>query len=541
VAAWRPGWLACGLGLLTVWRLSLLPVTGLTPGESLAAWMAARPWSALFLEHGPLVNWTGRLGMMLAGGGDLGLRLAAPVLALLTSLLAWDLARRWYDRVVAGWVVALLNLTPVLNLAAVTLTNATLIFPLVTGLVWFLDRALAATPGPPDPLSGSWGGEVTPAGEKRWRLWLGGGALMLTGLGLVAPSLLVAMAGAAVLNFRPLRHRWLVLRWEAWLGILLVLTVLLLCRPWETADWRPRWGGLDGWMRWVILASPGLLVVMLWALAGVLRRTQISAGDMAVAGLVLPLVIIDFFWFSRAPWPGSGAAVWMVFGLMPAARAVVATQVTSAEDRVHWRTSLVVLAGLQSILLVNSDFARAAGMRWSFETRLAAGQGNWRSFFRRDPAGAQRGWTSAGRFLGDVLAERQFTGAVGAPDRRMFVIATDWRLAVSLERALAPEAECFRPSPSHPRVHALQDPADWSHPLAWLPRYDGRESGAASAYAGRDALVVTDDPGRLSPPPGIRVAFARWELIAVTQIWHAGQFVRELKIFACHNYRPPQL
>jgi large subunit ribosomal protein L22 len=56
-----------------------------------------------------------------------------------------------------------------------------------------------------------------------------------------------------------------------------------------------------------------------------------------------------------------------------------------------------------------------------------------------------------------------------------------------------------------------------------------------------DALYITDDPIRQSPPPELRASFARTELLTVAHVIHAGEKVRELKIFACYTYRPPQL
>ncbi len=522
--------LLASLGLMTLWRLALLPTLGLSPEEAFTAMRAALPFSADFSLHGPLPVWLARLGMMIGGHEAFGLRLFAPLLALGTSVLAWQLARAYYDQAVAGWTVVILNLLPAFNLAAASWTPAGLLFFLLTALPWCLRRAFNE--------------------PRRWHWsWAATGGC-LAGVLLTAPGLAIVLPVCAALLYRPRAHRFL-LRHPAFWTLVVAPAVVVFCLwlgwqaghewpLWDNGRWRPDLWLIPGWFRWLVLVSPLLFVVMLWAVRAIWQRPSaaLSAHSLLI-GYALPLAVADFFWFTRAPWPDAGCPAWMVFAAMITGWQFITSPLLQTEDRVSWRTITLVLAALQSVFLLNSDYLRTSiGLPWRFEQRLDREGSLYLHLFTRDPSGALRGWRQSGRLLGDVLIDTQLKPPT---EGRYFVIAADWRLAAALNQALPADAPCHWPAPDHPRVHTLLDPGDWSHPFTRLPRYDARADDGSSPYEGRDALFVSDDPTRRSPPPVLRAAFARTELLSVAQVVHAGHVVRELKIFACYDYRPPQL
>jgi hypothetical protein len=519
--------LLVALGLMTVWRLALLPTLELSPEEAFTSMQARLPWSADFSLHGPLLAWLARLGMTLGGPNELGLRLLAPFLALGTSLMAWKLARTLYDRTIASWTVVILNLLPAFNLAAVSWTPAIILFFVLTALPLLLRQALSQ--------------------NARWHwTWAATGGCLAAVL-LTSPGVAAALLLSTAMLYRPKTHRALLHDRGFWTLLAFTLVALLLWLQWqiphhwpawENGVWQPALWLIPNWFRWIILASPLLFVIILWSIRALWLRPTVSTAQSLFIGYALPLAVFDFFWCSTPPWPDVGCAAWLVFAAMLAGQQFVISPLLQTEDRISWRTITLILAALQSVFLLNSDFIRAVGLPWAFESRLDRPGSLYTHLFTRDPSGAQRGWRQTGRLVADMLVDTQLKSPA---EGRYFVIASHWRLAAALNHALPSNAPCLWPSPAHPRVYPLLDPSDWSHPFAHLPRYDARLADGQSAFQGKDALFVTDDPRRTSPPPAMRAAFARTELLTVAQVVHAGQPVREIKIFACYGYRPPQL
>ena len=422
--------------------------------------------------------------------------------------------------------MVILNLLPGFNLAAVSWTPAIVVLSGLTALPLAMQLASSS----PRPVA----------------RWLPAG-FCLAALFWTAPALAPVLAVCALLLWRPRLHQPLLRNPGCWLAALLALLPLAAWTQWqalhhwplwEHAWWRPDLLIIPSWFRWLVFASPLLFVVMLWAVRSFWKSPSATPFHSAVIAYALPLAMVDFFWQAKAPWPDTGWPLWMVFGAMLAAHQFVVSPLLQTEDRISWRTITLVLAGVQSVFLVNTDFVRAAGLPWAFESRLDRQSSPALHLLSRDPSGPQRGWPQAGRLLGDMLIDTQLKSP---QEGRYFVIASNWRLAAALNRHLPADAPCHWPSPLHPRVHCIQDVADWSHPFSRLPRYDARQPDGSSLFAGKDALFVSDDPARTSPPPGIRNAFARVELLSVAQVFHVGEPVRELKIFACYGYQPPQL
>jgi hypothetical protein len=119
-------------------------------------------------------------------------------------------------------------------------------------------------------------------------------------------------------------------------------------------------------------------------------------------------------------------------------------------------------------------------------------------FFTADPSKAMRGWRESAKLVSAAL-ERV------SPDGSWFVMASDWRLAVALDHYLGPNEP----------VKSVEDDL--------------------SRFKGRSAIFVTDDPAAIAPPEALLTRFERFEVLSVARVMHAGNEVRWLKIFACHD------
>ena len=486
----RQRFLFAALGLLTLWRWALLPTLELAPDEALAVFCGQHGQWGSFFEIGPLVPLVVRLGMLIGGAGEFGVRFFAPLLALVASLLIWRLARDLFDEQIAGWAVVIVNVLPAFNLAAVTLTPGTLACVLVPAAALCVCRALLK------------------ADAKR-RAWWAAGACV-AGTALAQPPALATMAAVmCVLGLcKQLRHH---LNSTGFRGILAAWSAVVLgWLIWQGGHgwpaftawhWLPEWRLLPNLLRWIVLASPLLLV--LFALA---VRTGFSSGMLQThrilpMAMLLPLAGIDFFYGPHEIWPDTGGVVWMLFAAVLLAHRSTVARTGVIEQKISLRTITIVLAALQSAFLLQTDLPRTLGLTWRF-SRSAGGVSDFAHAFSGDPSKTMRGWRESARVVSAVLEQ-----AGGA--EAWFVLAGDWALAVELDHYLG-------------QGLTVQSPAS-----------------DLSEFAGRSALFVTEDRGGGGLPDALKKRFQRTELLSVARVMHAGNEVRWLKIFACHDYRAP--
>ena len=69
------------------------------------------------------------------------------------------------------------------------------------------------------------------------------------------------------------------------------------------------------------------------------------------------------------------------------------------------------------------------------------------------------------------------------------------------------------------------------------PTIPALSSSPAAKYRPSHSRNACSAPKSTSP----RSAFTRTELLTTAHVVHAGQPVRQIKIFACYGYQPPQL
>lgn len=479
----RQRFLFAALGLLTLWRWALLPTLELSPDEALAVFRVKHGGMAGFHEVGPLVPLLAKLGMGIGGGNEFGVRFFAPLLALAASLAVWRLMRGMFDAQIAGWAVVIVNVLPSFNIAAVTLTASTLEFALVPLCALCLRVALAH------------------ARPLHWAWWAAGACVF--GVVMAQPPALGMMAAVVMVFALPerLRHH---LRSEGFLVIACFWSVGVLGWLWNGPHWDwPEWRLVPNLLRWSVLASPLLLVLFVLAARMAFDRATLMSQRSLPLAMLLPLAALDFFFGPNHRWPDMGGVAWMVFAAMLLAHRGTVLGGVTIEDRVSLRTIALVLAALQSAFLLQSDLPRTLGLRWPF-SRQAGETSDFTHFFTADPSRSMRGWRESAKLVSAALKQANQDGT-------WFVLASDWRLAAGLDHYLG----------QNEPVKSLAD--DWSR------------------FKGRGAIFVTDDPAAVAPPGAVKARFGRIEVLSVARVMHAGNEVRWVKIFACHDYRPPDL
>jgi 4-amino-4-deoxy-L-arabinose transferase-like glycosyltransferase len=511
----RHRYLIPALALLTVWRIALLPTQELAPIEALASFFAQHP-QAWHLEMGPLTPWLIACSEWMLGHTELGVRIWAPILAFVSSVCLWRLARGAFDPTVASWAVVFLQVLPAFNVAAITMTPSLVSSTALLGFLLAFRIALHRVQN----WHGAW--------------WCSAASLLLAELADWRAAL-AWVCGFVFLRFSPRRRHHL--RRPGWLLITAaaVLPLLLMTTwnaqhgwpHWYAGEAEPVWNGATNLLRWMLLVSPGLLSLTAWALS---KAGSAAADHRMLLCFALPFLLLDLAWGPQEQWPSMGWTCGWAWAFVWLAQRTLDHVGISTQRKILMRTSIVLLAALQSVALMRSDTLRNLGIPWSLGT-AAAKPNDYRHLFSADPAGRAIGWRNAASVLRSILE--------GLPSESPpFLLAERWELAVELDFALQTSAGIWQPA-GHPRVHAVQSPVP-SHPMSSHARYDAGLSSEQS-YTGRMALFISDHAEADAPPAEVRRVFERWEPLSIVRIVHGGHRVRTLKFFACHRYRPPDL
>jgi hypothetical protein len=508
------------LAVLTLARFALLPTLDLAPIEALTA-VAGEHEGWVWAEVGPLMTWLVKVSTFVFGDSEFGVRFWAPLLALITSLLVWRLALEMFDRQTAAWSVVVLNVLPVFNLTSVFFTTGSVSMMGYVLLAFLLRRALSHA-------------------EHRQGWWLGVAACM--GLLILtdgANGWVILSVGLGIAGARRERSSWLRLgaAWVvlAWLGLMLMWILWNQERGWPFARGEgalPERRVLPNLLRWVVCLSPllsGMLMSEMWNSARSMRNRAGSEAGMLV-GIALPLMVIDFGWGVWRPWPDTGMMVWSVFAVMLLCHRARQSVDVPMRSKVMVRTGIIVLAAFQSLIVLRTDWLRDLGVPWPFAQKTEPNR-IYRKFLTADPSGLQHGWKETAKLVSEVVGSSAGSGA------RWFLVARDWELAAELSFYVKPDLPVVRPTPDHPSVQVFQEGTAVG-PYEFWPRYDGM-AGESKAFTGAHALYITDDASEKAPPASWLRSFERWRVVSIARVMHGGHPVRTIKIFACHNYSPP--
>lgn len=519
-----PRHLLMGLLTLTALRWVVAGATELTPEEALV-WLGGQQASLGFFEHGPVASWLARAGTALVGPSALGVRLFSPVAILVASWLGWRLATSGFGDKAAGWFLTAMQLTPLVNLAAVRALPETYAFCFgLTGAWWLWQALHRASP---------WAWQWPAAG-------------LAFGLGvLAAPSGAALVVGMLVLLSLPRRWRG---RWRQpgpWLAL---LGVVAGAWPWigwmRGHDWLPLASAWFGWargasplafVRWMglamLAASPFLFAGMVWAGARAVGAASLSwrryregglSGDdpfdqkngrvfllsLAAPGAVWALAeaLLGRDGLGQAAFAGCAA-------LMLLAAAWVETSLLPATHRLAQNASLLV-AAVYSLLALHSDLARHLGLPWRY---------------RLDPGVSAVGWRES---AAQTAAAWRTLKSGSGPSRPAFLLADTPELAAVLAFYLPPDLALPAATTTSLRCHLPARLAVESDFSFW-PGYS-EEPG----WQGSDALLVSES----ADPPALALLshqFRQLESLGRIEIRRGGWPVRTLSFFACRSWRGP--
>jgi 4-amino-4-deoxy-L-arabinose transferase-like glycosyltransferase len=519
-----PRQLMIGLLVLTVLRWVVAGATELTPREALD-WLGGRQSALGFFDHGPVAAWMVRVGTLVGGDTALGVRFLAPLAILAASVLAWRLAASAFGEKAAGWFLTALQLTPLVNVAAVRAWPETYAFLCAMAAAWWLWQA------------------VHRASSWAWQ-WPAAGVAL--GLGVLsAPSGSVMVAGVLVLLSVPRRWRGRWRRPGPWLALACAAGAAWPWIEWLRGhEWLParqawfHWGrSFDLWalVRWLglllLAASPFLAAGMAWAGAQAVasafrswrryREGGLSGDDpldqkngrVFLVSLAAPGVVWSVV-EAVAGQPGLGVLAFSgCAALMLLAAAWVESSLLPATHRLAQNATLLVAAAY-SLLGLHGDLARHLGLRWRYAL---------------DPGRTAIGWRETAAQTAAALRALG-TGSEGA--RPVFLVAESPELAAILAfylpRDLVPPPATVTRLRCHvPATLAVEN--DFS----FWPGY-ADEPG----WKGGDALFVAESAKPVALD-ALAHQFRQIDDFGRIEIRRGHWPVRPLSFFACRSWSGP--
>lgn len=349
----RQRFLLPALVVLTVARLLLLPQTALSEAEQWVLQDAQE--DRLWHEGlGPLLPWLVKVSTLAFGDGTFGVRFFAPLLMLGAGWLLWMLVRGLFDKTAASWAVLVFQITPVVNLAAVTMTHTTLGIALSVGVMAAVRVALHRD----YRFHLHW-----------WVLALAFAVVFLTDWRLSMLSV-AGMASILVTS----RGRRALMKWP----VLPVLAVSLVM----TLGWFFWWNGENGWAAfqkapvstpstwWQKIVSvpaaysPLLLAALGWALVKSAVPRPMPYPVAILQAYAWPLVLLDVLCWMSFPWPFAGMSAWLAPAIALLAQVSVNYD-AGPMKKVRWARALVIAAAaLQSLWLMGGGLQRVLGLAW---------------------------------------------------------------------------------------------------------------------------------------------------------------------------------
>ena len=324
--------------------------------------------------------------------------------------------------------------------------------------------------------------------------WFATGACAAASV-LVAPPGLALVLGIATSLAWPnrLRHH---LQSRGFIAIVVMwIVAAVLSQSWRAFE-MPALALAPNLFRWIMLASP-MLITLLVLVGRIIVPNVALVGMRALPlGYTLPMAALDLLYGPWDRWPDTGGAAWLLPAAIVLAHQGAVFGAMPSEQKISLRTIAIVCAALQSVFLMHSDLLRTLGVPWRFAGNLPP-QAEWSRFFIADPSSVMRGWRESARLF-DAALEK-------AP--KSFSMASNAQMAAELE---------------------------------FYSKSGSRFVDLAELQKGCDVLFITDDPAAVKPPPELEARFASWELLSVARVMHAGNEVRWLKIFSCHDFRPPE-
>lgn len=570
------------LASVTVLRLLLIGAVELSPDEAYYTMWSER-MDISYYSKGPGVAAAIWLGTHLFGFNEWGVRLLSPLLALGTAVLMWLFARKLYGESVAFWTVLLLHCIPIFHVGGLVMTIDPLSMFFWMAALYTFWLALERTPS-----------------FSRW--WPITGALVGAGFLCKYTNAMQLLSIVLLLLVTP-RYRKEFLRPGLWslLGVFLLFLIPPVVwnarHDWITVSHISARGGLEKafkidlgeWFTFLgahfgvysPLIFGGFLAALWWGLG----KARLHAKPRFLIAFAAPLLIMYFFLALRQ----AGEANWTAPASLSLAVLAVALWHEKALAQ-RWAAKFCIaalsLGLLMSIIVIDVDGLRRLGIPLPYQY---------------DPSARLRGWKSAAeivtRFRGAyekstgqnvfLIANKYQTAAIlgnymqprraelpGHPpvyipesqaienqfsfwSRYDEVEQLDEMARSYLESAEAKTAatgvkeEVVRALGQLSKSSGSDDPryATLRYELARalhvaLPSAPIDENFVAeqgvNMFAGRTALYITDRTEEKAPTT-IKDGFERVEMIACIDLYRRGLPLRQLRIFACTNYRGARL
>jgi hypothetical protein len=514
------------LSALTLLRLLGLTQLGLSPDEMYYyQWTQHMDWS--YFSKGPGIAVTMWLSTHLFGVSEFGLRVCSPLLSFGTSWLLFCFARRLYGDSVAAWTVVVVNLTPIFNVGSMVMTIDPLsIFFWMAALYTFW-LALEQSPE-----------------MNRW--WPATGALI--GLGFLAKftNAMELLSIVLLLALTPKYRRefqrpGFYVMLGAFLPFIAPPVIWNAQHDWITLDHLIHRGGLQ--KAWTIdpaeffsflgvhfgVYSPLIFAGMLASIWFTWRRAQNQFKPRFLLAFALPLLVLYFYLALKQ----AGEANWTAPATLSLSVLAVAYWHEQAQEQLWVRQTAVAALAiglLGSIYTLDSELPRRLGINYGYD---------------RDFSSRLRGWPTAAETVEQIRTDWE---AANGP---VFLIANNYGTASSLAFYLKnPRFE----APGHPAIYVPESASPENQYFFW-PRYDENEQfapgatpkdeyyteeGGFSRFVGKSALYITDRAEE-RPPSAIKRGFERVEMVRCIDFARRGLPLRQLRVFACYNYRQVSL
>lgn len=490
-------------------------------------WLWSRHPALSYFSKGPGVAMAIGASTAMFGPTEFGVRFFSPLLGLGTSLIIFFFARRVYNERVGIWTVLLLNTIPIFNVGAVVMTIDPLSIFFWAASVYTFWLALENSP------ACSW-----------WWPFTG----LLIGLGFLA-KYTNAMELVSILiilgSTRRYRHKLL------GTGFWSMLIIALLCTA-PVVEWNARhaWitlvhlsarGGLNtgfklhpgAFLQFLgghcLVYSPLVFIGLIWALWRSVERAGTQFKPRFLGAFAAPLLVMYAALALKNPGePNWTAPAFVTLGILGTAFWLEwAAEIAFARC---FALGALLLAMALTAVTLNTDILRVCRIPFSYAS---------------DPGSRLRGWRTAAEAVQQL--RRQFEIQTGHP---VFLIGNKYQTASSLSFYMSDHRV---EGPGHPPVYTPES-QDIENEFAFWPRYDefvAPPAGAVRAdayytkeqgvnlFEGRDALFITDEAKRGSqqPPSAIVRGFQRVEMIRLFRIERRGEPLRDLRVFACYNYR----
>jgi hypothetical protein len=563
------------LGTLTVLRLFYAAQTELSPDEAYY-FQWSEHLAPSYYSKGPGVALAMWVGTHIFGVSELGIRFLSPLLGFGTSLLLAGLARRLYGESVALWTVLLINCTPIFNVGSLVMTIDPLSIFFWTAALYTCWLALEKSPA-----------------FSLW--WPATGALIGCGMLAKYTNAMQLLSILLLLAVTP-RHRRELVR-PGFLSMLAMCALFLIPvivwnaqHDWITLRHLGERGGLKGtpsfhpgeflefFFTHFIVYSFVIFGAMIWTLPWAWKKARVHFKPRFLLAFTLPLFGLYFFLSLKQ----AGEANWTAPATLSLAVLTVVCWHEWMAER-SWVAPLAVfglaVGAVMSVVAVDTELVRRIGIPLSYKV---------------DPSARLRGWRTAAESV-EALREK-FEKEHG---QRVFLIANNYGTASGLAFYFHDKR---REAPGHPPVYcpmsvmpgnqfffwprydALLNYTDLARDLlptldatnraaltnalaaldekgtpdeeterrrqflatfkAAAPQYEVDESFTEvmgyNPFIGRTALYITDRDER-RPAEVLMREFGRWEKIAEIEITRRGLPLRTLRVFACYEYRQPEL